>query len=71
MKNIDSALLRKGRLTSIYEFKPLTVDKTNTLIKSFGHEVEINESLSLADIFNFEISNNYEPKLRKAVGFGN
>lgn len=71
LKNIDSALLRKGRLTSIYEFKPLTVDKTNTLIKSFGHEVEINESLSLADIFNFEISNNYEPKLRKAVGFGN
>lgn len=71
LKNIDKALLRKGRLTSIYEFKPLTIDKTNILLKNLGHEVEINESLPLADIFNFEISNNYEPKLRKAVGFGN
>lgn len=71
LKNIDKALLRKGRLTSIYEFKPLTIDKTNALLKSLGHEVEINESLPLADIFNFEISNNYEPKLKKAVGFGN
>jgi ATP-dependent 26S proteasome regulatory subunit len=71
LKNIDNALLRKGRLTSIYEFKPLTIDKTNTLLKSLGHEVEINESLPLADIFNIEISNNYEPKLKKAVGFKN
>ncbi|MGL2963850.1 AAA family ATPase [Flavobacterium sp. RSB2_4_14] len=71
LKNIDKALLRKGRLTSIYEFKTLTVDKTNILLKNLGHEVEINESLPLAEIFNFEISNNYEPKLRKAVGFGN
>ncbi len=71
LKNIDSALLRKGRLTSIYEFKPLTIDKTNTLLKSLGHEVEINQSLPLSDIFNFDISNNYEHKLRTAVGFGN
>lgn len=71
LKNIDKALLRKGRLTSIYEFKPLTVDKTNTLLKSLGHEVEINDSLSLADIFNFDVNNNYQPKLKKAVGFGN
>ena len=71
LKNIDKALLRKGRLTSIYEFKTLTADKTNTLLKSLGHEVEINESLSLADIFNFDVSNNYQPKLKKAVGFGN
>jgi len=71
LKNIDKALLRKGRLTSIYEFKPLTINKTNTLLKSLGNEVEINQSLPLADIFNFEISNNYEPKLKKAVGFGN
>lgn len=71
LKNIDKALLRKGRLTSIYEFKPLTINKTNVLLKDLGHTIEVNESLSLADIFNFESNNNYEPKLRKAVGFGN
>lgn len=71
LKNIDKALLRKGRLTSIYDFRPLTIDKTNTLLKRLGHEVEINNSLALADIFNFEIDTNYQPKIRKVVGFGN
>lgn len=33
IKDIDSALLRKGRLVSKYEFKPLTVDKTNALLE--------------------------------------
>ena len=71
LKNIDKALLRKGRLTSIYEFTTLEVSKTNILLQKLGYKVEIDKPLSLADIFNFEISNNYEPKLRKAVGFGN
>jgi ATP-dependent 26S proteasome regulatory subunit len=71
LKNIDKALLRKGRLTSIYEFKNLSLDKTNYLLKKLGHDVEVDKALPLAEIFNFDISNNYEPKLRKAVGFGN
>ena len=33
MKNIDSALLRKGRLMSKYEFKALQVDKAEKLLK--------------------------------------
>lgn len=71
LKNIDKALLRKGRLTSIYEFKYLAVDKTNDLLKSLGHNIEVTTPLPLAEIFNFDINNNYEPKLKKAVGFGN
>ncbi|MBC7438729.1 MAG: AAA family ATPase [Flavobacterium sp.] len=71
LKNIDKALLRKGRLTSIYEFKPLTIDKTNTLLKNLGHEIEIDKPLPLTDIFNFEVDTNYHPKLKKAVGFRN
>jgi len=71
LKNIDKALLRKGRLTSIYEFTALEVSKTNILLQKLGNEVEIDKPMSLADIFNFKISNNYEPKLRRAVGFGN
>ena len=71
VKNIDKALLRKGRLSIIYEFKPLALDRTNSLLNKLGHSIEVTQPLSVADIFNFEISNNYEPKLRKAVGFGN
>ena len=71
LKNIDKALLRKGRLTSIYEFKNLTLDRTNFLLKKLGHNVDVDKTLPLAEIFNFDISNNHEPKLRKAVGFGN
>lgn len=71
VKNIDKALLRKGRLTSIYEFKPLALDRTNALLKKLGHKMEVAHPLTIANIFNFEISNNYEPKLKRAVGFGN
>ena len=71
VKNIDKALLRKGRLSVIYEFKPLSLDRTNALLNKLGHTIEVAHPLAVADIFNFETSNNYEPKLRKAVGFGN
>lgn len=71
VKNIDKALLRKGRLSTIYEFKPLTLDRTNSLLNKLGHEIEVTSPLSVADIFNFEKDNHYLPKLKKAVGFGN
>ncbi len=71
VKNIDKALLRKGRLSVIYEFKLLSLERTNALLNKLGHPVEVAHPLSAADIFNFEVNNNYEPKLRKAVGFGN
>jgi SpoVK/Ycf46/Vps4 family AAA+-type ATPase len=71
VKNIDKALLRKGRLSTIYEFKLLTLDKTNDLLKKLGHTIQVEYPLSVADIFNFEIDSNYEPKLKKAVGFRN
>ena len=71
VKNIDKALLRKGRLSVIYEFKPLALNRTNALLNKLGYSIEVTQPLSVADIFNFEINNNYEPKLRKAVGFGN
>ena len=71
VKNIDKALLRKGRLSVIYDFKPLVLARANTLLNKLGHNVEVTKPLSVADIFNFEVNTNFEPKLRKAVGFGN
>ena len=53
MKNIDPALLRKGRLVSKYEFKGLEKEKAQTLLKELGHEVMLEKNITLADIFNW------------------
>ena len=50
---IDSALLRKGRMIAMYEFKPLSITKTNNLLKEIGAK-NINKELSIADIYNYE-----------------
>lgn len=71
LKNIDKALLRKGRLTTLYEFKPLTITKTNQLLLKLGHELEINKELTLAEIYNIQKENYFQPTIRKVVGFGN
>ncbi|MFT5254366.1 MAG: hypothetical protein ACI87N_003435 [Flavobacteriales bacterium] len=63
--------MRKGRLSTIYEFKLLSLDKTNGLLNKLRHEIEVTSPLSVADIFNFTKDNHYLPKLKKAVGFGN
>ena len=55
VKNIDKALLRKGRLSVIYEFKPLALDRTNALLNKLGNSIEVTQPLSVADIFNFVI----------------
>ncbi|RAR73836.1 AAA family ATPase [Flavobacterium aciduliphilum] len=70
VKNIDKALLRKGRLSQIYEFKPLSIERTNKLLNTLGITETVNQSLPVADIFNFEKENHYTPVLKKAVGFG-
>ena len=69
LKNIDKALLRKGRLTSIYEFKELELAKTNALLANLNHNFVSDKKMSLADIFNFETNTNYNPKSKKLVGF--
>jgi SpoVK/Ycf46/Vps4 family AAA+-type ATPase len=71
VRNIDKALLRKGRLSAIYEFKNLSLDRTNSLLQRLGQNVEVNNPLPVAEIFNFDKDNYYIPKLQKAVGFGN
>lgn len=71
VRNIDKALLRKGRLSAIYEFKKLSVSKTNVLLEKLGKDVCVNTEMSLADIFNLDKETYYEPKIRKAIGFGN
>lgn len=51
-KNVDEAILRKGRLLNIYEFKKLSVEKSNNLLKSLNSDYITTEPMSLADIYN-------------------
>jgi hypothetical protein len=55
MKNIDPALLRKGRLVSKYEFKALSVDKAIKLLQERGIDSpQVDKPLTLAEIYHYE-----------------
>lgn len=70
LKNIDKALLRKGRLTAIYEFKELEIQKVNNLAKSLKIEdFETFQPMVLADIFNFQETNFTSKKEKAKIGF--
>lgn len=53
ISKIDSALLRKGRMIAMYEFKPLSVEKSNQLLSSVGVSGKDKE-MTIADIFNHQ-----------------
>ncbi len=70
IQNIDKALLRKGRLTEIYEFKALSLEKTNALLKSLGKDVELSIGQPLSEIFHFNEKQEKSTEMRKVIGFG-
>lgn len=67
INKVDSALLRKGRLTGKYEFKRLPKDKANEVCRSLGLK-EIDREASLADIYNQE-ENDFSKKEVRRIGF--
>lgn len=64
LNNIDKALLRKGRLSVKYEFKPLTKEKAQKLLK----DKEVTSDMTLADIY-YQEENDYSKKNSKRIGF--
>ena len=55
ISNIDKALLRKGRLIGLYEFKPLSMEKSKVLLEENGiSDAEVKQTMTLADIYNKE-----------------
>jgi len=51
--NIDPAILRKGRLLSMYEFKELNIDKSKKLLESLDIQAEVTHPMTLADIYHY------------------
>jgi energy-coupling factor transporter ATP-binding protein EcfA2 len=74
-KNIDEALLRKGRLLKAYKFDKLSPDRAKVLMDKEGHnDTIIDKPMSLADIYYFEDVVKGNPEAfseAKRVGFGN
>lgn len=70
VREIDAALMRKGRLLEMYEFKPLSVQKANRLLEIRGIKGRTNKPMTLADIYNYE-SKETSPTLhqRSTIGF--
>ncbi|ALJ00042.1 AAA family ATPase [Rufibacter tibetensis] len=68
IEKVDKALLRKGRLIATYEFKPLSVEKSNKLLETLGHSTT-NTEMALADIFNFEEKAFDTTGTKKKIGF--
>lgn len=67
---IDEALLRKGRLRMIHEFKKLNVDSCRKIAEKLGIEAsEINEEMTLAEIYNYTSETGYKPPEQRRVGF--
>lgn len=71
LKNIDKALLRKGRLKALYEFKPLSISKSLALLKKFNiTDKTVDEPMALADIYNIHEQHFEFEKPHKRIGFG-
>lgn len=70
LDNLDSALLRKGRLKTLYEFKPLTEIKSKELLQDLGVEDYIpTQPMTLAEIYHVhQHSFDYGRKMNQ-IGF--
>lgn len=66
INQIDTALLRKGRIIAKYEFKELTLDKTKKFISEATHP------MTIAEIYNYkDMDFNESNKETKIIGFKN
>lgn len=70
INNIDPALVRKGRLKVEWEFKKLSAEHSNKLLKHLGSDYETKEEMSLGDIYNYSSDNLRKEKQKGPIGFG-
>jgi ATPase family associated with various cellular activities (AAA) len=71
IKDVDKALLRKGRLYHSHCFDKLTIKESNDLAKFVDIDYVFTEESSLADIFNHRKTTSTLLKESNPIGFGN
>lgn len=64
---LDAALLRKGRLLGMYEFKPLQAHVANRLAHKLHIENTFSQPVTLAELYNIE-EEAYQPQ-KQEIGF--
>jgi len=69
-KDIDDALLRKGRLLKSYKFDKLSKDKAKSLLGKLGKDIEVNSPMSLAEIYFYGDDTKGEEFAVRKTGFG-
>lgn len=67
LKNIDQALLRKGRLSLKYEFGKLKKDRVQKLLDKLGINATATQDMALCDVYNYLEDNGQ--KETKKIGF--
>lgn len=66
-EKVDKALLRKGRLSYIHEFKALEVDDANYFLEGTG--IKVDKPTVLADLYNMEEETGHKKEEKKVMGF--
>jgi hypothetical protein len=70
LSDIDKALMRKGRLTALYEFKPLSIQKSKALLEDIGiANYVVTKEMTVADIYNIEEDGFELQKNKQPIGF--
>jgi SpoVK/Ycf46/Vps4 family AAA+-type ATPase len=69
INNIDTALLRKGRLIFKHEFKRLSSDKATALSAKIGANKEYEKPTTLAEIYNDADQFQEEERIKRKIGF--
>lgn len=69
LKNIDSALMRKGRLIGEHEFKTLSAIDSNKLLKALGKNYFTTTPMLLTDIYNYGEEVFKTENKRATIGF--
>jgi hypothetical protein len=70
ISEIDPAMLRKGRLIAKYQFKELSLEKTQALCRELGYQFIPESPMLLADIYHMEERDFHQPeKMKDSIGF--
>ncbi len=69
LHDIDQAILRKGRMIARYEFKELSLQKTQQLLTSLDKNITAAAPMTLADIYNAENNDFSTKKSSSKIGY--
>lgn len=69
-KDIDQALMRKGRLFLNYKFDKLSEEKTRALYEELYDNDPPERQMTLADIYNSDDNGGRKKKEQRTIGFG-